>query len=108
MSAGEVLVKMDTVSVVTALSDSVDSGNELVGDLACQVLGKFGTDLATDVLFAQTKSADPDRRAHAAVALVLGDPEDYCGYRQQILEQETDRLTKLKILSAISSAKNVQ
>ena len=108
MSAGEVLVTMDTALVVTTLSDSIDSDNELVGDLACQVLGKFGTDLATDILFAQTQSADPDRRAHAAVALIRGDPQDHCGYRQQILEQETDRLTKLKILSAISSVENVQ
>ena len=108
MSAGEVLAAMDTAAVVAALADSIDSGNELVGDLACQVLGKLGTDLATDVLFAQSHSADPDRRAHAAVALILGDPEDHCGYRQQILEQETDRLVKLKILSAITSVENVR
>ncbi len=98
------LLKLDTGTVVQTLADSLDSPNEQLGDLACQVLGEIGTDDAIELLLAQAGSADPDRRAHAGVALVQADPLDNCAFRQVYYDKETDRLVRLKIEAAIDLA----
>jgi HEAT repeat protein len=108
LAAVEALLKLDTDKVVTTLADSLNSANELVGDLGCYLLGQFGTDAALDLLMSQTGSADPDRRAHAAIALIKADPDDNCGYHQLLLERETDRLNRLKIKSALSTERHVR
>ncbi|MCD6249165.1 MAG: HEAT repeat domain-containing protein [candidate division Zixibacteria bacterium] len=98
------LLQLDTVTVVQVLADSLNSANEQLSDLACQVLGEIGTDDAMVLLLGQTASSDPDRRAHAAVALVKADPLDNCGFRQNYYDDETDRLVRLKIEAAIDLA----
>lgn len=100
------LLSLDTALVMSHLVDSLESRNRLVGDLACQVLGEYGTDDALAALVSQTRSDDPDRRAHAAVALVRADPLDNCGFRKKYYANETDRLVRLKIESAIRTISN--
>ncbi len=104
MSAMESLVKLDSSEVIWVLSDSMISANELVGHLACRVLGQIATDEARDILLLQVETGSVRRRAHAAVAIVASDPEDQCGFHQQILEYERDRLVRIQIESAIKSA----
>ncbi|MEW6411830.1 MAG: HEAT repeat domain-containing protein [Candidatus Zixiibacteriota bacterium] len=101
LSAADALLRLDTTLVVEVLADSMISPNSFVGNLGCYVLGQIGSDDAIEVLMRQTRSEDPSRRAHAAVAIIKADPDDNCGYRGRILENETDRLTLLKIKSAI-------
>ncbi len=108
LCASEALLKMDTSKVIAALVDSMESINDLVGDLACYILGEFGTDEAIEVLMTQTESPDSDRRAHAEVAIIKADPHDNCGYYQMLLDRETDRLSRLKMQSAHHSIQNVQ
>jgi len=108
LTAVEALLKMDTTTVMAILSDSITSENELIGDLACYILGEIGTDEAIELLMAQTESLNPDRRAHAIVAIIKADPDDNCGYYQMLLNRETDRLNRLKIESARYSARDVR
>ena len=56
----------------------------------------------------QTESSDSDRRAHAASAIIKADPQDNCGYHQLLIDRETDRLNRLKIESARSSAQDAR
>ncbi len=101
MSAVDALLKLDTATVLQAVSDSMESANQFVGNLGCYILGEIGSDEAIEILVSQTHSERPTRRACAALAIIKADPDDNCGYRGRILEQETDRLTLLKIKSAI-------
>ena len=99
------LLKLDTAMVLQAISDSINSVNELLGNVACDLLGKLGTDSARELLAKIALSSEsPSRRAHAAVSLVRTDPLDNCGYRARILQNETDRLVRLKIESAVTAA----
>ncbi|MDF1545599.1 MAG: HEAT repeat domain-containing protein, partial [bacterium] len=106
MSAMEALVKLDTAEVILTLSDSMSSANEMIGNLACRALGEIGTDEARDVLLIQVERGSLQRRAQAALAIVNSDPEDRCGFHQQIITAETDRLVRIQIESAIKSAEN--
>jgi HEAT repeat protein len=102
MSAADALLKLDTPTVVQLVSDSIDSENQMLGNLGCYVLGRLGTQQALATLMFQTQSAHPDRRAHAGVAIVRADPNDSTGYQATRFPLETDRLTILKIESAIA------
>jgi HEAT repeat protein len=97
------LLNLDMETVLETLADSLASPSEVVGDLACKILGEIGTDQAIRLLLTQIESPDPDRRAHAGVALVRADPLDNCRSRSRYYEAETDRLVRLKIESAIKS-----
>ena len=104
MTAAEALLRLDTATVEICLKDSIESSNRFVGDIGCRLLGLLGTETAESVLLRQAKHADPERRAHAAVALIKSDPEDNCGYREYLLLNESDRLTRLKIESMIQQS----
>jgi len=106
LMAVNTLLQLDTSLVLSVLADSLNSENQTVGDLACQVLGEIGSDDAMELLLTQTSSPDPDRRAHTAVALVKADPLDNCGFRRNYFDRETDRLVRLKIEAALSSLEN--
>lgn len=103
LSAVNSLLELDTHLVVAVVADSLESEDEYVGNLGCDVLGMIGTDRAMELLVAQVTSPNPNRRAHAAISLVKADPLDNCGYRQMYLFGETDRLVRLKIESALSA-----
>jgi len=108
MSALASLQTLDTSLVLSILADSINSANHLVGDLACKFLGDTGGDHSMALLLTQITSDNPDRRAHAAVALVKADPWDNCGYRHFYYNVEPDRLVRLKIESAIRAAQDEQ
>ncbi len=106
MSAVDALLKMDSSKVIPALRDSMLSPNPFVGDLGCYILGKLGSDRALNVLMDQAASPNPNRRAHAAEAVIYADPQDNCGFRKQLVNSETDRLVLLKITSAIQAVQH--
>lgn len=106
MSAVHTLLNLDTSRVIAVLADSSGSENHFVGDLACYILAEFGNDKAVELLYTFMDSKSPERRAHAAVALIKGDPSDRCGFHQALLENETDRFTRLKIESALAASRD--
>ncbi len=108
LSAIQSLLMLDTTVVVSTIAEVLETGNPIVGNLGCRVLGEIGSDPAIELLLNQTLSDNPERRSHSAVALIKADPEDNCGYRQGIIDRETDRLVRLKIESAIYLVENAQ
>lgn len=108
LSAVNSLLAMDSSVVLSAILSRLKSssapGDDSVGDLGCSVIGRIGGDSALLILFEQAGSGSPDRRAHAATALVSADPSDNCGYLKIILDREKDRLVRLKIESALAAA----
>lgn len=104
MNAFEALRKLDSTDVEPVLIDSLSSGNRLTGNLACALLGQLGTDRALVALRDQANSPDPERRAHAGVALVTADPHDNCGFHHVFLDNEADRLVTLRITTALEAA----
>lgn len=109
LSAVNSLLALDSSLVLAAIVDRLKSppvtGDDLVGDLGCWVLGRIGSDSALSILFEQTGSDSSDRRAHAAMALAYSDPSDNCGYLKIVLDRESDRLVRLKIESALAAAR---
>lgn len=101
LTAVNSLLQLDTSLVLAVLADSINSVDPRVGHLACQVLGRMGNDDALRLLVAQLSSLDPQRRAHAAVALAEADPLDNCGYLLKYLDSEADRLVRLKVESTL-------
>ncbi len=106
MCASEALLLLDTATVMQTVIDSVHSRNGFVGNLGCWILGRFGNDPAMQELYELSKDASYDLRAHAAVALVSADPQDLCGYRQRVLDEETDKYILLRIESAIDTSQD--
>lgn len=101
-AAYDALRKLDSAEVVAIVTDWIESAGLLAGNVACDLMADLGTDRALELLLEQTKSPDESRRAHAAVALIRGDPEDNCGFQHILSEREFDRLTLLKMQSARS------
>ena len=108
MTAMEALMKMDTSRVVPVLADSVNSENRLLGNIACDMLGRYGSDEALEILLNQTYSVNLERRAHAGVAIIKADPDDNCGFRRLFYNNETDRLVRLKLESAVRAAQDAR
>lgn len=102
MSAVHSLLGLDTNMVISQMADSINSSNPFVGSLGCYVLGQFNHDRARQILYAQVQNGPLEQKSHAAIALIESDPEDLCGYRAKILGMDFDRLTRLKIESAIA------
>jgi HEAT repeat protein len=105
MCALETLVSLDSTNVIVVIADSMFSSNAQIGDRVCAVLGRLHTARARDLLMMQTKSEDPNRRAHAGVALIYADPLDSCGLQSQIVDTEKDSRVKLKLQSAVVAGK---
>ena len=101
LMAIDALLKLDTASVLASVTAAFDAPDPRVGNLACVLLGKIGTDDAMKILLTQLDSPDPIRHAHAALGLVEADPQDNCRYRDRYYNDQTDRLLKIKIESAI-------
>ena len=95
------LLQLDTAAVMAALADSLESPDAGIGHMACRALGKIGNEEALGLLSGQLGSRDPLRRTHAALALTQADPKDECGFLAMYLEQETDRLARLQVQSAL-------
>jgi len=108
MSAVHSLLKMDSALTTSAVADSLDSPDHLIGDLGCYLLGQIASDEAIQLLLYQTRSQSAKRRAHAGVALVTADPLDNCGFHRFLTIDEPDRFVLLKINSALSSTGDVR
>jgi HEAT repeat protein len=106
LAAAEALLALDTQQVVGYLEKQIDAISSMAGNVACGVLGKFGTDGAMHILLMQTKSPNAERRAHAAIAIIKADPEDNCGYHLALISQESDPLSRQKIASALAAVTN--
>jgi hypothetical protein len=80
------------------------SSNGLKANLICQTLGRIGSDDAISILYAQLSSEDLERRKFAAFAIAEADPQDLCGYYDEIKSNITDRLALVRIESARKAA----
>jgi len=108
MTAMEALLQMDTSRVLHTLVDSINSDNSLLGNRACEILGRYGSDEAIELLLEQTYSENLERRAHAGVAIIRADPDDNCGFRRLFYDNEKDRLVRLKMESALRAAQDAR
>jgi HEAT repeat protein len=108
MPAAASLAQLDTPNVVQVLCDSMASETPLVGNLGCDVLGQIGTPAALDALTEQSYGGRPERRAHAAIALITADSTDSRNFRFFYLGYETDPTTRLKVESAIKAVSHVR
>jgi len=79
------------------------SENPLLGNLACEALGRIGTPAALDALNEQAFGGHPERRAHAAIALITADLTDSRNFRFFYLGYETDPFSRSKVESAIAA-----
>lgn len=100
------LLRMDTAAVMLEIGSAFEAPDPRVGNLACEVLGRIGTDDAMKMMLAQIDSSDPSRRAHAALGLVAADPYDNCRFRETYYNDGTDRLLRVKIESAIRACQD--
>ena len=108
LSAEHTLLKLDSTKVVATLIDSIETSHSLVGSLGCRLLGQLGTSRSIAVLLTQAESDDPDRRAHAVLALVSIAGDNGSNVSEFFAERETDRLARLKMISATSSVAHGQ
>ncbi|MEE8575898.1 MAG: HEAT repeat domain-containing protein [candidate division Zixibacteria bacterium] len=107
LMAIESLLLLDTQTVMASVAGNIGSGSsEMSVALACQLLGRIGTDEAIRLLVSLLESENDSKKTSAALALVEADPDDNCGYRKLYLNDETDRLARLKIESALSAMSN--
>ncbi len=105
MSAAEALLKLDSSYVSESLGDSLNSENSFVRSLGCSILGKIATDQAIDILYQTFLNSSGDLKLYTALALIEADSSNLCGYQHMITTSDFDRLSFLKIQSAIQTAK---
>jgi HEAT repeat protein len=108
MPAAASLAKLDTIAVVQAIRDSISSVNALVGNLACEVLGRIGARSALDLLNEQAYAGNAERRAHAALSLITADSTDSRNFRVFFLGVEKDPSTRSKVESAIKAVNDAR
>jgi HEAT repeat protein len=102
LSAEHSLLNLDTAEVVAALIDSIASSHPLLGSLSCRILGQIGSSRCIAVLLVQAQSDNPDRRAHAVLALTVAAGDNGSRVSEFFAEREPDRLARLKMISATS------
>ncbi len=105
MSAAEALLKLDSSYVAESLADSLNSENIFVRSLGCSILGEIATDQAVDILYQTFLSSSGDLKLSASLAIIDADPTNLCDYQNMIVTFGFDRLSLLKIESAIKTAR---
>jgi HEAT repeat protein len=108
MPASLALFGFDTTAVIKVLADSIKSDNQMLGNLACWVLGRLHRPEATALLVEQANSSNPERRSHAACALIESDPKQSSTFIDTYRKSETDSLALLRFESAIEAVSHVQ
>lgn len=108
MSAKEALLKMDTAAVTGCIADSILSDNKFVGLISCQILAEYKTEPALEILYHTFMSGNKELRTPAAEALISADPENHCGYTDAVKQADFDRLSKIKIESALKNSEDEQ
>ena len=104
MSAAEALLKLDSSYVAESLADSLNSENIFISSLGCSILGDMATDQAVDILYQTFLGSSGDLKLSASLALIDADPANLCDYQNMIVTSGFDRLSLLKIESAVKSA----
>ncbi len=89
MAAADALLKMPDTAVFV-ISDSINSPNDLVGNLGITILGKIGGDAAAYRVGFELQSPSPIRRALAAEALYDANSSLACGFLENLQTTETD------------------
>ncbi len=89
MVAADALLKMPDTAVFV-ISDSINSSNDLVGNLGITVLGKIGGEAAAYRVGLELQSPSPIRRALAAEALYDANSSLACGFLENLKSTETD------------------
>jgi hypothetical protein len=87
--ASEALIELGEL-VIEPIADSLNSDNELVGNLGCITLGKIGGIAAASAIAPQLESQSPIRRALAVEGILLSNSSLACGFVELIKEKETD------------------
>lgn len=108
MSAKEALLKMDTATVISAIADSMLSENKFVGLISCQILGEYKTETALELLYHTFMNGGAALRTPAAEALIFADPENHCGYTDAVKAADFDRISRIKIESALKASQDEQ
>lgn len=106
MSALDALSNYDSTVILESVAPALLDMSGNAANLACQLLGRTGSSQAQTLLLDLTFSIDPKLRSYASLALIQADPSDSLGCHQQLLEQETDRLNRLKLESALTTLAN--
>lgn len=108
MSAKEALLSMDTTEVIAAVTDSILSENKFVGLISCQILAEYKNEPALELLYYAFINGGENLRTPAAEALIYADPENHCGYTDAVKKADFDRLSKIRIESALKASENEQ
>lgn len=89
MCASEALISFghEAIGVIT---DSLDSKNELLGNLGCTTLGMIGGDSAAVILVGQLSSKSPLRRALAVEGILHSNSSLACGAVELLHKSEKD------------------
>jgi hypothetical protein len=87
--ASEALVELGQIAI-DSIADSLNSKNELVGNLGCTTLGKIGGIAAATAIAPQLESTSSLRRALAVEGILLSNSSSACGFVEMIHEEETD------------------
>jgi HEAT repeat protein len=105
-AALEALMALDTTEVINELTASLSASKGLQTNLICKALARIGNDAAINELYIALNSDNPEHRNYAAFAIVEADPNNQCGYLNEIKSKVNDRLALLRIESAHKAAAN--
>ncbi len=101
LSAAEALTKFGD-RAVKPLVDSLNSANELVGNLGCSILGQIGGDMVAVAVAGQLEHSSPIRRALAVEAIYNSNSSLACGLVELMSETETDPTVKFYIARTLN------
>lgn len=104
--AMEALLNLDTIEVISELSDSLETAVGIKANLICQTLGRIGNERAMTTLYKTFDNGTTENSIYAAITIANVDPDDLYGYRSEIKNKINDRLALIKIESAGKAAKN--
>ncbi len=99
--ASEALIEMGEIAV-ESITDSLNSNNELVGNLGCITLGKIGDIAAATALAPQLESDSPVRRALAVKGILLSNSSSACGFVELMKDKETDATVQFYIQKVLN------
>ncbi len=102
MTASEALINFGE-KAIDPIADSLDSENELLGNLGCTTLGHIGGDHAAFTAATQINSENPIRRSLVVEAILLSESSLACGFVEILAEEETDHLVMFYINQVLQS-----
>jgi HEAT repeat protein len=100
MTASESLVKLGE-KAIESIADSLDSENEMVGNLGCTTLGNIGGIAAAYAIAPQLESESIIRRTMAVEGIYLSNSSLACGFVELMADNETDPTVRFFIEQVI-------